>query len=113
MESSLSKIPYVNLKKQWLEERDELLPIIDKVFESTQFVGGEELDKFEENIAKFCEVKYAVALNSGTDALIFALHLSGIGRGDDQDFRSWKDSRCVLHPDCANHAECGGNLEKP
>ena len=83
MGSSPSKVPYVNLKKQWLEERNELLPIIDKVFQSAQFVGGDELDKFEENIAKFCGVKYSVALNSGTDALMFALHLSGIGRGDE------------------------------
>ena len=50
MKSSVKKIPYVNLKKQWLEERDELLPIIDKVLESAQLVGGDELDKFEKNL---------------------------------------------------------------
>ena len=41
MEISTIKIPYVNLKKQWLEERNELLPIIDKVFESAQYVDGD------------------------------------------------------------------------
>ena len=54
MQSSTSRIPYVNLQKQWLEEREELLPIIDQVLESAQFVGGDELDRFEENIAKLC-----------------------------------------------------------
>ena len=83
MEGSSRRVPYVNLKKQWLDERDELLPIIDKVFESAQFVGGDELDKFEENIAKFCGTKYACGLNSGTDALMLALSLSGIGKGDE------------------------------
>jgi len=83
MKSSARRIPYVNLKKQWLEERDELLPIIDRVFASAQFVGGEELDKFEENIAKLCGTKYACALNSGTDALMLALVLSGVGKGDE------------------------------
>ena len=59
------------------------MPIIEKVLSSGQYVGGEELDKFEENIAKLCGVKYATGLNSGTDALIFALQLSDIGKGDE------------------------------
>jgi len=83
MKSSDVRIPYVNLQKQWLEERNELLPIIDKVLESAQLVGGDQLDKFEENIAKLCGVKYACGLNSGTDALMLALTLSGIGKGDE------------------------------
>ena len=40
-------IPYVNLQKQWTEERKELLPIIDKILGSAQLVGGEALDRFE------------------------------------------------------------------
>ena len=83
MKSSNQRIPYVNLKKQWLDERHELLPIIDKVFESAQFVGGDELDKFEENIAKLCGTKHACGLNSGTDALILALVLSGVRKDDE------------------------------
>jgi dTDP-4-amino-4,6-dideoxygalactose transaminase len=83
MQRSDSRIPYVNLQKQWLEERDDLLPIIDKVLENAQLVGGDELDKFEESIAKFCGTKYACGLNSGTDALMLALALSGIGKGDE------------------------------
>ena len=83
MQSRVSRIPYVNLQRQWFEERDDLLPIIDKVLESAQFVGGDELDKFEENIAKLCGTKYACGLNSGTDALMLALALSGIGKGDE------------------------------
>lgn len=79
----IKKIPYVNLKSQWKEERDELLPIIDNVLSTGQYVGGDELENFEDNIAKFCGVKYAAALNSGTDALMFALFLSGIKRGDE------------------------------
>ena len=83
MENRFIRIPYVNLKQQWLEERDELLPIINKVFESAQFVGGDELDEFEENIAKLCGTKYACGLNSGTDSLMLALALSGVGKGDE------------------------------
>jgi len=83
MKTSANKIPYVNLQEQWLEERDDLLPIMDKVFASAQFVGGEELDRFEDNIAKLCGTKYACALNSGTDALMLALVMSGVRKGDE------------------------------
>jgi dTDP-4-amino-4,6-dideoxygalactose transaminase len=83
MSSVLTKIPYVNIKNQWKEERDELLPIIDRVLSSGQYVGGEEVEIFEDNIAKFCDVNYAATLNSGTDALMFALLLSGIKKGDE------------------------------
>ena len=83
MPSSSIQIPYVNMKAQWQEERNELLPIIDKILNSGQYVGGNEIDKFEEEIAKYCQVKYAVALNSGTDALTMALHLHRVGPGDE------------------------------
>ena len=83
MKNSLNQIPYVNLAAQWQDDRDELLPIIDTVLGSGQYVGGDEVDKFEKNMAELCQVKYAVALNSGTDALTLSLHLLGVGRGDE------------------------------
>ena len=78
-----NRIPYVDLGAQYEEERSELLEIIDRVLVSGQYVGGEEVDLFEKNIAKRCSTKYSVALNSGTDALTLALHLKGIRRGDE------------------------------
>ena len=82
-DSSSIQIPYINLSTQWQEERFELLPIIDKVLGSGQLVGGDEVDKFEKSVAGLCRVKYAVALNSGTDALILAMQALGIGRGNE------------------------------
>ncbi|EKQ99145.1 DegT/DnrJ/EryC1/StrS family aminotransferase [Leptospira borgpetersenii] len=76
-------IPYINLVEQWKNEREELLPILDSVLGSGQYVGGQEVAKFEEDIAKFCGVKYAVALNSGTDALVCGLLELGIRPGDE------------------------------
>ena len=80
---SPNHIPYINLQAKWKEEKDDLLPIIEKVLSSGQYIGGEELDKFEENIAKLCGTKYACGLNSGTDALVFALAALGIRAGDE------------------------------
>ncbi len=77
------KIPYVNLKKQYLSERSELLKIIDKTFLSGDWVGGDEVVKFENKIKNICGTKYALALNSGTDALTLSLYLLGVRRGDE------------------------------
>ena len=77
------KIPYVNLKAQWNIEKKDLLPIIKKVFSDGKYVIGEEIEKFEKNISKVCNTKYAVALNSGTDALTMGLKLLGVKKGDE------------------------------
>ena len=63
------KIPYVNLSKQYFKEKKGLLSVIDKVLRSGQYVGGDQVDKFEKNISSLLKAKYCIALNSGTDAL--------------------------------------------
>ena len=77
------KIPYVNLSLQWKKEKKFLGPIINQVLEGGSYVGGKEIDIFEKNVCKICNTKYAVALNSGTDALTLGLHLLGIKKGDE------------------------------
>ena len=76
-------IPFVNLSEQWKQEQNELNKIIKKIFNEGYFVGGSEVESFENNIRKYLKVKYAVALNSGTDALTLSLHLLGVGKNDE------------------------------
>tara|TARA_B110000305_G_C19435301_1_gene638558 strand:- start:1170 stop:2288 length:1119 start_codon:yes stop_codon:yes gene_type:complete len=76
-------IPYVNLGKDWTHHKKKLLKIIDKTLSTGNWVGGDEIDIFEKNISKFCDCKYAVGLNSGTDALVLGLHLLGVRKGDE------------------------------
>ena len=83
MVTNSSRIRYVSLDKQWHEDRTELLPIIDQVLGTGQYVGGNEICKLEKSVASLCGVEYTVALNSGTDALTLALHICGVGRGDE------------------------------
>ena len=77
------KVPYVNLKKQYISERKYLNKIFDDVLFSGNYVGGKYVENFEKNIKKLCKTKYCVSLNSGTDALTMALHLLGVKRGDE------------------------------
>jgi dTDP-4-amino-4,6-dideoxygalactose transaminase len=77
------QIPYVNLSAQWHAERRDLLPLLEQTLSEGKYVGGKEIEEFETAIAHFCETGYAVALNSGTDALTFALHALGVTSGDE------------------------------
>lgn len=76
-------IDYVNLSKDYLSDRKKILNIIDKTLSTGNWVGGNDINLFEKNIAHYTKAKYAVALNSGTDALTLALYLLGIKKGDE------------------------------
>ena len=77
------KINYVRLEKQSKYQSRNLLKIFKNCLDKSIFVNGEEVGKFEKKVAQKCGVKYAVALNSGTDALTLALKLLGIKKGDE------------------------------
>ena len=76
-------IHFVSLVDQWQFEKNDLLPIIEEVLEKGHYVNSPDISQFEEGISELCNVKYAVALNSGTDALTFALYCVGIKPGDE------------------------------
>jgi len=76
-------VPYVNFQAQYAAEKEDILAIIDGVFSRGHFVGGEEIAVVERRLAELCGVAHCVALNSGTDALTFALHALGVGPGDE------------------------------
>ncbi len=77
------EVPYVNMAAQWAEEREELLPIIERVLAEGHWVGGAAVAEFEAAAARLCGVAHAVALNSGTDALVLGMAALGIGPGDE------------------------------
>jgi len=81
--ASARTVRFLNFETRWLEERAELESILARIFASGQFIGGEEVDRFEAEVAAYLHVKHAIALNSGTDALIFALRVLDIGPGDE------------------------------
>lgn len=80
---SLYSIPYVQVNKQYEEECGELEAVVRDVLANRSHVGDKIVDELEEELAVYCGTKYAVALNSGTDALIFAMLTAGIKKGDE------------------------------
>lgn len=83
MRTSLIEIPYVNIAAQHAPIKAKLLEAMGRVIDRGQFILGDEVDEFEERFAELCGVRFAVAVNSGTDALILALRALGIGQGDE------------------------------
>lgn len=76
-------VPYVNLAAQFEEEREELLAVVTAALQRADFVGGAAVQELEAALAAFHGVEEAVTLNSGTDALILAMRVLGIGPGDE------------------------------
>ena len=73
----------INLSKQFIEEKKLLLPKIDKVLSSGKYILSDEVDKFENQICKYQNMKFCISVNSGTDALILSLLSINIGTGDE------------------------------
>ncbi|MFN6469076.1 MAG: DegT/DnrJ/EryC1/StrS family aminotransferase [Nostoc sp. SerVER01] len=80
---TINQIPFVNLKSQHAALKSELLSAIGEVLDDGNFILGEQVAEFERQFAQLCGVGYAVGVNSGTDALIFALKALGIRSGDE------------------------------
>jgi len=76
-------IPFLDLKTQFREIEGEVLPMVKEAMENAAFIGGPQVSGFETEFAAFCESKYCVGVNSGTDSLRFALMAAGIGPGDE------------------------------
>jgi len=64
---------FYNLTKEYNEIKDEINQAIQNVLNSGQFIGGKEVEYLEKEIANYCGVKYAISVNSGTDALLLSL----------------------------------------
>ena len=76
------KVPFVDLVSLHQELEEELVEVFRAALRSAAFIGGPAVEGFERDFAKYCEANYCVGVNSGTDALRFALMAAGVQPGD-------------------------------
>lgn len=76
-------IPFLDLKAPYLELKQELDEAIARVVSSGWFIGGPEVDQFEEEYATYCGATHAVGVANGLDALHLALRAMDVGPGDE------------------------------
>ena len=76
-------VKFLDLKKVNVVIRDQLDDAYHRVIDSGQFVMGSELEAFEEEFARFCEVDNCVGVGNGLDALHLLLKAYNISEGDE------------------------------
>lgn len=76
------QVPFVDLRAQHAELREAIEQAFARALDESDFVGGPTVAAFEAAFARFCGVRAAVGVASGTDALELALRAVGVGPGD-------------------------------
>jgi dTDP-4-amino-4,6-dideoxygalactose transaminase len=77
-----TKVPFLDLVTPHQELETELLAVVKKALSTAGFIGGPMVEDFEKEFAAYCDAKYCVGVNSGTDALRFAFMAAGVKQGD-------------------------------
>ncbi len=78
----MTKVPLLDLTRQYKAIQHEIKAAMDQVVESQRFILGPKVEELEQGIASYCGAKYAVGVSSGTDALLISLMAEGVGPGD-------------------------------
>ena len=79
----MMKVPFLDLKVQYLSMKDEIHTAIQQVLDATAFAGGPFVARFEKEFAAFCDCQEGIGVGSGTEALWLCLLAMGIGPGDE------------------------------
>ena len=77
------KIPFVDLKGQYLSIKSDIDGAIEQVLTETSFIGGKHVNDFEESFQTLYGVKHCISVANGTDSLYIIMKMLGIGVGDE------------------------------
>ena len=76
-------VPLLDLNEQHAALLPQLREVFDRTVAGGRFILGPEVQGFEAKLAAYCGVRHALAVSSGTDALLLAMMAMGIGPGDE------------------------------
>jgi dTDP-4-amino-4,6-dideoxygalactose transaminase len=76
-------IPLLDLKLQYAAIREDALRVTAEIYESQLFILGKRVEEFERDFAAYCQTRHSLGVSSGTDALLEALMVLGVGPGDE------------------------------
>src|SRR3989441_9660962 len=76
-------VPFLDLRPQYLELKDQFDAAYRRVAESGQYILGPEVESFESEFAAYCEAGHCIGVGNGLDALHLILHALDIGPGDE------------------------------
>ena len=76
-------VPFLELKQQYAQIKSRVDISLKKLFKQCDFILGEDVLEFERSFAKYNNTRFALGVNSGTDALFFSLLSLDITSGDE------------------------------
>ncbi len=76
-------VPYFDYRPGYRRIQTEIADAVSRVLESGQLILGDEVRAFESEFAGYVGARRAIGVNSGTDALVLALRVLGVGPGDE------------------------------
>jgi len=77
------KVPFLDLKRQYSTIKKKMDEAIFSALSNTRFILGPEVKSFEEEVAAYSGIKFAIGVASGTDALLLSLRACGVKPGDE------------------------------
>ena len=77
------KVKLLDLQEQYMSIRGEVRRVLEEVCDAQDFILGPRVERFEQNLAAYCQTKYAIGVSSGTDALLCSLMALGVGQDDE------------------------------
>ena len=76
-------IKFFDIPKQDTKYKNNIIKKISRIINSSDFINGQDVKKFENSFAKFCSAKYCASVGNGTDALIIALKSLNLQKNDE------------------------------
>ena len=76
------KVPFLDLHASYAELQNEIDSSVSRVLNSGRYIGGSEVESFEEEFSNYCDSKYTIGVANGLDALVLSLKSLDIGMGD-------------------------------
>ena len=77
------KVPYNDLLRQNSQISEAVHDALSECIETSSFIAGEAVEKFQQKLTKKFEVNYALGCANGTDALIAAFKAAGLSENDE------------------------------
>ena len=77
------QVPFLDLKRQYQNLKNEVDLAVQTVMENQAFIGGKYVRDFEEQVAQFLGVRYALGCGNGTEAIVLALRACNVKPGDE------------------------------
>lgn len=77
------RVRFVNYQRQYQLYKKEFNDVFDEIMSNGDYILRKHLERFEKRIAEYVGTKYAIGVNTGTDALYLSAHALGFGPGDE------------------------------